>query len=101
MSREEMNPELQRCRNRIREIDNELLILLNSRTKIALEIASIKHETGECFRNREVEREKINYLQHQYADETSLTRQSIENIMQTIFDETLAIEKKHYPDTTK
>jgi chorismate mutase-like protein len=95
MTQNSLTNDLEPWRNRIDEIEVELLKLLNERAQCAVKIGQIKKELGlEIF---DPKREDIILKRVAERNSGPFSDQSIQNIILTIMAETRALEAENHP----
>jgi chorismate mutase/prephenate dehydratase len=86
-----MNKNLQKIRQKIDALDAKLLKLLNERTRLALEVGKIKHESGEEIYAPDREDAVLRRLIEQ--NKGPLTADSLRAIYREVMSSALALEK--------
>lgn len=98
MTPNEISNELQEFRANIDKVDDQLLILLNERAKIALEIAEYKRLHGLNIEDKGREKNVIEHCKVKNGG--PLNDIDIEDIIQKIIQIIRELEIRNYPENT-
>jgi len=91
MKNSSLEKEIQRLRKKIDSLDEELLILLNRRTKLAQEIGKIKQLLGIPVYSPEREAEIMELVQA--SNKGPLSKAAIRRLFERIIDESRSLER--------